>query len=60
MAAPPAAERQPARDADDLQIGCQARMLKDALAEHILKIRGVRHQKGAVKKRAIKKDCNHP
>ena len=49
MAAPPAAEGQPARDADDRQIGCQARMLEDALAEHILKIRGVRHQKGAVK-----------
>ena len=49
MAAPPAAERQPARNAHHRQVGRHAGMFEDAFAEHVLKVGGVGHQKGAVK-----------
>ena len=38
VAAPPAAERQPARNAHHRQVGRHAGMFEDAFAEHILKV----------------------
>ena len=53
MALPCAAERQPARDTDQRQIGRQARVLEDALLKQVLEIGRVGHEQGAVKNRAV-------